>query len=583
MRAVDIEVYENYLLVMGKDLDTGEVTVFEMYDGKPLDGKAVMAWLKADENITFNGSRFDLPILGQACAGKSCSELKALCNKIIVEEVPLFALDISAPTCKHIDLFDPAPGVGVSLKGYGARMHMRRLQDLPIPHDALISPEQRKLLISYCENDLDTTIALYRAIEQQIALRRAMSRQYGIDLRSKSDAQIAEAVICSEVVKETGQYPSKPGMSAIRRFKYIPPDFISFKTDPLQQMLEAVREMTFNVLANGSPTCEALDDYKVVIGETTYRMGVGGLHSCEKSVAHIADDEYVIVDRDVVSYYPAIILNCRLYPKHIGPEFLKVYHSIVQRRLEAKRAKNSVVADSLKITINGSFGKFGSIHSRLYSPNLLIQTTVTGQLSLLMLIESLESHGISVVSANTDGIVIKCRHSQVQEMNDLIKLWEFFTGFETEETRYRALYAKDVNNYIAIKSDGVKTKGLYAEGSLKKHPFTAICTDAVIAYLTARTPLEKTIVDCKDVSKFVGIRGVRGGGQYNGEMLGKVVRWYYSTDSAGCITSVTNGSKVAKTDGAKPLMTLPDTVPDDIDYAWYVNEAKSILKAIGVK
>ena len=597
MRAVDIEVFQNYFLVMGKDFDTGKVTVFEMYDGKPLDGKAVMAWLKADENITFNGSRFDLPILGQACAGKSCSELKALCNKIIVEEVPLFALDIYAPTCKHIDLFDPAPGVGVSLKGYGARMHMHHLQDLPIPHDALISPEQRKLLISYCENDLDTTIALYRAIEQQIALRRAMSRQYGIDLRSKSDAQIAEAVICSEVVKETRQYPSKPGMGASRRFKYIPPDFISFQTAPLQQMLEAVRGMTFNVLANGSPKCDALDDYKVVIGETTYRMGVGGLHSCEKSVAHIADDEYVIVDRDVASYYPAIILNCQLYPKHIGPEFLKVYRSIVQRRLEAKTAAKvakkagnratelaqTVIADSLKITINGSFGKFGSIHSRLYSPDLLIQTTVTGQLSLLMLIELLESHGIRVVSANTDGIVIKCRHSQVQEMNDLIKLWEFFTGFETEETRYRALYAKDVNNYIAIKSDGVKTKGLYAEGSLKKHPFTAICTDAVIAYLTAHTPLEKTIVDCTDVSKFVGIRGVRGGGQYNGEMLGKVVRWYYSTASTGCITSVANGNKVAKTDGAKPLMTLPDTVPDDIDYAWYVNEAKSILKAIGVK
>ena len=36
---------------------------------------------------------------------------------------------------------------------------------------------------------------------------------------------------------------------------------------------------------------------------------------------------------------------------------------------------------------------------------MLIQTTVTGQLALLMLIENIELAGFTVVSANTDGIV----------------------------------------------------------------------------------------------------------------------------------------------------------------------------------
>lgn len=63
---------------------------------------------------------------------------------------------------------------------------------------------------------------------------------------------------------------------------------------------------------------------------------------------------------------------------------------------------------TFKIVLNGTFGKLGSKYSFLYSPNLMIQVTITGQLALLMLIEALEAAGISVVSANTDGIVSRC-------------------------------------------------------------------------------------------------------------------------------------------------------------------------------
>src|ERR1039458_7021487 len=43
-------------------------------------------------------------------------------------------------------------------------------------------------------------------------------------------------------------------------------------------------------------------------------MGIGGLHSSEKSVAFFSDAENDLVDRDVASYYPRILLNCQLAP-----------------------------------------------------------------------------------------------------------------------------------------------------------------------------------------------------------------------------------------------------------------------------
>src|ERR1017187_7366641 len=137
-------------------------------------------------------------------------------------------------------------------------------------------------------------------------------------------------------------------------------------------------------------------------------MGIGGLHSAESGVAHVAGSNYMLIDRDVTSYYPSIILNLGLYPQHMGEAFLTVYRSLVERRVAAKKAGDKVTAESLKIAVNGSFGKLGSKWSALYAPDLLIRVTITGQLSLLMLIEMIELAGLPVLSGNTDGILVKC-------------------------------------------------------------------------------------------------------------------------------------------------------------------------------
>jgi hypothetical protein len=266
----------------------------------------------------------------------------------------------------------------------------------------------------------------------------------------------------------------------------------------------------------------------------------------------------------------------------MGVAFTMVYERIVKRRLEAKRLKDSVTADALKITINGSFGKFGSKWSKLYSPNLMIQTTVTGQLCLLMLIEKIEGMGIQVVSANTDGIVIRCPVRRYEDLLGAISSWEAATGFETEETRYQAIYSRDVNNYIAVKADGVKTKGAYATGGLMKNPTNEICSLAVVRMLTDFVPVERTIRECLDIRKFVTIRQVKGGAvDQNGDYLGKAVRWYYATGVEGSLTYKTNGYTVARSEGARPLMDLPEHFPNDVDYDWYIREAYSIMADIG--
>lgn len=581
----DIEVYRNYFLVGFLHTETGKLRQFEMYPGHPFNYETVSKIIRQYRLVSFNGNGYDLVVLTPAMDGFDCSRLKDISDKIIKNNMRSWSLGIRPIVANHIDIMEVAPGVA-SLKLYGGRLHCPRLQDLPIEPDDLITAEQRELLREYNGNDLRTTLDLFKKLEPQIKLREQMGEQYGIDLRSKSDAQIAEAVIKHEVERLIHHKLEKkePFRFAGKWFRYRPPAFLKFQHKTLVEAFNTVLNAKFTIAGNGVVLLpKEIGDLKLKIGGSVYRMGIGGLHSSEKSVAHHADGNHVLIDRDVTSYYPSIILNCGLKPDEMGDHFAQVYRTIVNRRIEAKRAGDTVTADSLKICVNGSFGKFGSPYSILYAPKMLIQTTITGQLSLLMLIERLESEGILVVSANTDGVVIKCPVDKIPMMNMVVDEWETDTGFATEATEYKALYSRDVNNYIAVKADGgkPKLKGAYAAPGLQKNPSTTVATIAVIKMLTDGTAIAKTVRECKDITKFVSVRTVKGGAVKNGQYLGKAVRWYYAKGETGTINYKVNGYTVARTEGAKPLMELPDRLPDDLDFDWYIREADSILTDIG--
>jgi hypothetical protein len=583
----DVECYVNYFLVMFKSVVTGKIALVERYTGHDLEIPKLEWFMKSFRLVSFNGIHYDVPMVSAAIAGKSNEQLKYLSNEIIVNQVQAWIALRSMKVKQlkdidHIDLIAHAP-VGTGLKKCGARLYTPMLQDLPFHPETTLTINQALIVRWYCANDLVHTELLLHKLKEPLELREQLSKEYGVDLRSKSDAQIAEAVIAEEVRKMNGNRPLTPSIPPGTSYKYKTPAFLQYKTALMNWVLQTVQGADFVVGEAGSigmpPEIKGLE---IKIGHGVYRMGIGGLHSSEKSTAHVADADTMLLDRDVTSFYPFIILLLGLYPPHLGPNFLNVYRKLVNRRLEAKRSGNKVVADALKITINGSYGKLASPYSVLYSPDLQIQVTVTGQLVLLMLIERLELIGIPVVSANTDGIVIKCPRSREPELAAIIKQWEIDTGFETEETQYKALYSRDVNNYIAVKPDGkTKTKGVYADPGLPKDPISRICVDAALDALTKGLPILKTVRECKDIRKFLNVRNVPGGAVKNGEYLGKTVRWYYAEGEKGDIVKALNGNSVSLSEGGKPLMKLPEQFPEDINYNWYIEQAEKMLVDIG--
>lgn len=655
----DTECFPNYWLLKFRP-QGGSVFSVALGAGERLSERSIAQIRYLFEiflTVSFNGNYYDVPMIAAALAGYNTEQLKWLSDQIIVHEQKPWELGLPEwRPADHIDICEVLPGAG-SQKLYAGRIHYRTMRDLPYEPGRFLTLAEMAQVADYCENDLGQIEAEFLALAPQIQQREELSKRYGMDLRSKSDAQLAEAVLRRRCEQALGRKIYKPEIDWNLAFRYEPPAFLAFSTPQLQHAFTQVCESIFRLSAAGTVVMPTqLEGLEIALGSSVYRLGIGGLHSSEKKVIRRADANTVLRDVDVRGYYPRLILNSGRWPAALGPAFLQEFGGIVDERDVAKAlegklkklgidTKNRANAEGYKaycdneggkIMSNGTFGKTGSHYSILFAPEMLIQTTLTGQLALLMLIEWHEFYGISVVSANTDGIVLRCPRHLIPTSEALIKEWERRTGLEMEASEYAAIYSRDVNNYFAVKTNGeVKRKGEYSKAGIveKKNPDVEICSDAVSDFLSKGTPILYTLAACRDIRKFVKIQNVSGGAvklwgegprkgmrvrdmvptvqahgwvkvghkwqRDNGdiataadayatcfkpqrpEYLGKCIRWYYSTGAPGTIIYNSNGNTVSESYGAKPCMTLPDEFPADIDYGWYLANCESILKDIG--
>ncbi len=641
---LDTECYPNYwlcsLIYSNKQNTAIWRDDFELFPDTVLDVKALTKALSRYTIYTFNGIGYDVPMIANALLGATCEQLKRLSDDIIKNGAKWWTLP-GIDWLDHIDMMNVAPGAG-GLKMYGAKMHTKRLQDLPYDPDHKLDWYETMRVREYCGNDLTQLQELCETLKPAIELREAITKAEGVDVRSKSGPQIAEAVFKRKLGRKV--YP--PSYPAGTRFYFRPAPWMQFiKLD----ILPLLARCPFTITETGhAALADELAETVIKIGGTEYQMGAGGLHSKEKSVSYHATHDESLSDWDVASYYPASIINTGIFPPQLGEQFKVVYKAWRDDRIVAKEkaaelkkelagimeSKSERItqlkkeikhweqeSDAKKLGLNGTFGKLLERYSIFYAPSEGMQVTITGQVALLMLIERLELCGISVVSANTDGILVKCKRYLEPLRDAILKQWEALTGYDLEHSDYTAIYIKDVNNYTAIKASGqIKLKGVFAEpiptASNWPAPSGQICVTAIVQYLTAGTPVEDTIRSCRDIRQFVYVRAAKGGAvftpkpqfdkkpgkryearvleehgfdsytdllqwsQSGTEYLGKTVRWYYAKGSTGSIRYQGSNNLVARTDGCKPVMTLPDELPDDIDYAWYEKETYDLLMNI---
>ena len=620
----DIEVCPDNWLISFKDLETGKYTDFWGHERDVF--LSVISFVGDKTLIGFNSEFFDMPILAAIMDNRDPERIKALSDKIINERLWPWATyryaNLSKPKCDHIDVMGVSPGF-VGLKAYGGRMHMPTIQDLPFDHTKVWTPDMYDMVKEYCHNDLDTTEELVVQLEKAIELRVSISNQYGIDVRSSSDTQVAEKLLC----KQLGLTYKKNIIPKVAWYE--PPDYLLHGDKRLVKLAEKMREQEFEVnQKSGHVKMPSWLVAPIKFEGGVYKMGIGGLHSQhDKKVAYYSDDDWRIFEIDAASFYPTLLIN-RGFAAGLSNEFIKLYKQIYDDRLKAKaemkfsvggsRLKELKELDKVKkIMLNGTFGKLASKGSRLYSLESMLYITMTGQLTLLELIKRVTDVGAIVVSANTDGLVVKVARYASAKKQHITGYNAHLNGSEGgvkgvknvkvyggqggafrllrasvasygemsrqsfEFTEYEKIAFANVNNYISVKTTGgVKRKGTYAIPGLQKNPVGSVCANAVAAFMEKEIPFADTIKKAK-MKDFVTVRTVNGGAVQDGEYLGKVCRWYYSKEGTS-IHYATNGNLVPKSTGGKACMTMPKKIPDDLDYGYYWRESRRIAVDIGL-
>lgn len=476
----------------------------------------------------------------------------------------------------------------VSLKEMQVTMQYKNVQEFVADWKSDLPVEQIDSMIDYNINDVNSTEELLNRCKKDVDLRLAIEDEYGVRVLSKDGVNIGMKILTQKYLEKTGLswYDIKDLRSPM---DYIPLKdvilpFIKYDSPILQNVLS---DMKNQIVSPGRKGYEN----KFVFEGLRYSVGVGGIHSVNSPEIIIPKEDEMLIDIDVASLYPSMLIEYEFYPKHLGKEFLEVYKQIKDERIEAKHNGNKVKNETLKLALNGLSGNLQNEHNFCYSPFAVMQIRINGQLLLLMLAEKLTQLGCRIVQANTDGLFVLLKKNVYDKLNKICREWEQLTKLTLEEDRFKAMYQFAINDYFAItEDDKVKEKGMFITSvKLGKGLTPKIIPKAVIAFFKDHIPVEDTIKNCEDIKDFLMSEktGKQWHVEYNNLEQQRINRFYASTNGAYLWKWKDNdGVKAYQNMLTASGVTLLNYLDDKpikerkINYRYYIMEAYKIIREL---
>lgn len=473
-----------------------------------------------------------------------------------------------------------------------------------------VLPKYVDPMLYYNKNDVFLCGEMVRQKPDEVKLRYSISHAFGVNVLCSARANIADKLTVKFYSDMSGLSPKQFIKGRTERtklsFKKIIFPHIQFKTPELQQMLAEMMQVSI------TRTNKDAFSKEITFYGTTYTLATGGIHSQDPPRICRSDDKFIYLHHDYTSYYPSIMISYKIAPKHLDKAtFVRMVSYLKETRVKCKHTKdedghvmegvpNQIGAEALKIVINSIYGKLGSELFFLYDRFAQMQVTINGQLMTMTLIEELELNGIHVISANTDGIVIKLPRDKFNVYKDITDRWNATNRMGADYEEYKMIASRDINNYFDIQTNGkIEYKGALDPKQylkeLKKGYDAPVVAVAVFEYLVNNVPVMTTLRNHKDILDFCKTQNV--GRQF--EVVydicekGKIihihsqrhVRFYVSTK--GVIIQKEN-----KTSGAKSklaggnsvciLNSLNDLPIEErnIDYSYYYKECYKIIDPI---
>ena len=414
--------------------------------------------------IGFNSLHFDYPVIHDIVAAGGTDELTAYMRaQTIIQSNDRFGHTIwpDRHHARQIDLYKmhhfDNRARATSLKDLEFNMRLDNIEEMPHDiHAEYLSDAQIDDVLHYNAFDVAATYRFWLHSRAMIADREKLSAKYNVDWINHSDKKIGQSYFIKRLEE------LQPG-SCYR--------YVNGRREAIQTARERITVADILLPAAQAVTrpefATAVDwfrqsvitatkgelKYKGQVGDCEFTLGTGGIHASLKRKHVKADDDWLIVDVDVKSYYPNLSIVNRLGPAHLGELFAVVNSEMFEMR--KKTVKTDPDNGMYKLGMNGAYGDSGAEYGPFRDPQYTMAITVNGQCLLLVLADIVLNHTRShVIQMNTDGITFMVQRPDRAIFDECLKVWEKHTGLELEHVDYSDVWIRDVNSYMARTTAG---------------------------------------------------------------------------------------------------------------------------------
>jgi hypothetical protein len=517
----DIETYPNVFTLAVEHAEAPLHWMFEISDLRN-DSRQIVEFLQFLKDtdsrmVGFNNLGFDYPVvhtlirMGHSDANTLYQKAMAIINSQdedgsrwmhMVKPTDQFVTQIDLFKIHHFD----NRARSTSLKVLEFNMRSDSIEDLPFPVGTVLNPEQIKVLKEYNKHDVAQTKAFYHHTLDMIHFREELTRKYQRDFMNHNDTKIGkdyfvmkleEAGVACYDYGSKGRTPRQTKRPVIHLRDAILP-WIKFDNPEFNRVLNWLKAQSI------TETKGVFNDLTASVNNFTFVFGLGGIHGSVESEVIESDDDHVIVDLDVTSYYPNLAITNSFHPEHLGKDFVSIYKFLFEQR--KSYPKKSAESAMLKLALNGVYGDSNNQFSVFYDPLFTMSITLNGQLLLCLLAEGLmHIEGLRLIQVNTDGLTVRVPRTH-KVLVDLARMaWQERTGLNLEEAVYKAMMVRDVNNYIGVFENGsTKRKGAY-EYNMGWHQNAGGLVIAKVAekVLVEGAPIRQTVEQWPDIMDFM--------------------------------------------------------------------------------
>ena len=487
----DIEVFKKDNLFVFRDYFTKEWTVIHN------DLKALRKFYLANRDslfVGYNSSSYDSNVMRAYLQGKNPihvskaiieSDDRGLVYKMFdTKKTPLFGMDLYQDNR------------GFSLKEHSAFMGINiKETEVDFDLDRELTEEEQVLNELYCKNDV---LATEKRFEQNIGMlvaKAAIALYFGLDKMalSMTNANLTAELLGAEKTADRGDELDK----------YELPEGFEIESETIREAF-----MTDEFEANDKGHASISLD--VPRRDVTEVLGVGGIHGAKESFIHVGNFHA----RDVGSLYPNTMVLFDYLSRNIPEDKRHIYQMLLDERMEAKYSNKEfteikgvqiptkLLINGYKLPLNTKYGAMGAEFNKLYDPRMRLLVCITGQMAMWDLLEKIENHA-TIIQSNTDAhYYIPFSDEDEKAIDEIANDWMKRTGYTLDDDPFKAIFQKDVNNYLAVTSDGkVKFKGAIGlTNGLKVSK--AIVSNAFINYVVAGKDYKEFINECDELRQF---------------------------------------------------------------------------------